>query len=58
MSSSITSIHIYIYNKDIYKMLSTSTVWRVSFEGENFREFRVSVAIRENFLRKNLFSSN
>ena len=34
------------------------TVQRVSFTGENLREFRVSVAIRESFLRENLFSSN
>ena len=28
------------------------------FAGENFREFRVSVAIRGSFLRENLFSTN
>ena len=35
-----------------------STVRRVSFAGENFHEFRVSVVIHESFLRENLFSSN
>ena len=34
------------------------TVLRVSFACENFREFCVSVAIREGVLRENLFSSN
>ena len=32
------------------------TVQRVSFAGENFREFCVSVVIRESFIREILFS--
>ena len=35
-----------------------STIQQVSFAGENFHEFRISVVIHDSFLRENLFSNN